>query len=161
MTLQQDQHPAIALRKVKQKDLSIFYEQQLDPEATTMADFPSRNWDAFMHHWAQILGDKTNLLQTILYEGQVAGNIVSFDWDHKREVGYWLGKEFWGKGIATGALSEFLKLEVTRPLYAYVVKHNIGSHRVLEKCGFMICGEVTEISQLRLEDVVMDFLKLD
>jgi RimJ/RimL family protein N-acetyltransferase len=161
MMFHQNQHPAVALRTVKQSDLSIFYEQQLDPEATSMADFPSRNRDAFIHHWVQILDDKKNLLQTILYEGQVAGNIVSFDWDHKREVGYWLGKEFWGRGIATNALSEFLKLETTRPLYAYVVQHNIGSHCVLEKCGFMICGEVTEISQLRLEDVVMDVLKLD
>ena len=161
MTNQPNQLSAVTLRKVKQNDLSIFYEQQLNGEATLMADFPSRNWEDFLHHWVQILGDKTVIAQTILYDGQIAGNIVSFDWDHKREVGYWLGKEFWGRGIATDALSKFLKLETTRPLYAYVVKHNIGSHRVLEKCGFMICGEVTEISQLRFEDVVMDVLELD
>jgi len=99
MTSIQNSLPSVTLRKVKQSDLSIFYEQQLDPEATSMADFPSRNREAFMHHWAQILDDKKNLLQTILYDGQVAGNIVSFDWDHKREVGYWLGKEFWGEGL--------------------------------------------------------------
>jgi RimJ/RimL family protein N-acetyltransferase len=161
MTFQQNQHPNVSLRTVKQSELSIFNEQQLDPDTTSMADFPSRNWDAFMHHWAEVLGDKTDLAQAILYGEQVAGHIVSFDWDNKREVGYWLGKEFWGRGIATSALSEFLKLETTHPLYAYVVKHEIGSHRILEKCGFVICSEVKEISQLRLEDVVMDILKLD
>ncbi|MFN8426694.1 MAG: GNAT family N-acetyltransferase [Anaerolineales bacterium] len=30
-----------------------------------------------------------------------AGSIGSWDMEGKREVGYWIGKEFWGKGIAT------------------------------------------------------------
>jgi RimJ/RimL family protein N-acetyltransferase len=131
----------IQLRDVLETDLPIFYEQQLDPEATEMAGFPSRDRGAFMAHWAKIMMDESVQLKTILFDGQVAGNIVCFEQLGEREVGYWLGKEYWGKGIATRALTEFLKIIETRPLYAHVAKHNIGSRRVLEKCGFTIAGE--------------------
>lgn len=131
----------IQLRDVIESDLPIFYEQQLDPEATQMADFPSRTREAFMGHWTRIMADESVQLKTILFNGEVAGNIVCFEQLGEREVGYWLGKEYWGKGIATKALEEFLKEIKTRPLYAHVAKHNTGSRRVLEKCGFTIAGE--------------------
>jgi len=132
---------AIQLRSVTESDLPIFYEQQLDPEATEMAGFPSRNLEVFMAHWTTIMADESIQLKTILFDGSVAGNIVCFEQLGEREVGYWLGKEYWGKGIATRALEEFLKAIDTRPLYAHVAKHNIGSRRVLEKCGFTIVRE--------------------
>ena len=122
-------------------DLPIFFEQQLDPDATEMAAFPSRDREAFMAHWARIMADDSVILKTILFDGQVAGNIVSFVKSGEREVGYWIGKEYWGKGIATRALAIFLGHVKTRPLYAHVAKHNIGSRRALEKCGFTIVGE--------------------
>ena len=121
----------IQLRDVIETDLPIFFEQQLDPDATRMAAFPSRDREPFMAHWAKILGDDSVTIQTILFCGQVAGNIVSFEQSGKREVGYWLGKDFWGKGIATRALSDFLGQVKVRPLYAYVAKQNIASRRVL------------------------------
>ena len=62
----------------------------------------------------------------------------------KREVGYWIDRAFWGRGIATTALTAFLRLEQTRPLYAGVAKHNVASIRVLEKCGFVIDGASSE-----------------
>ena len=131
----------VLLRDVKESDLSIFYEQQLDPEAIAMAAFPARDKESFMAHWAKIIADKSVILKTIIFEGQVAGNIVSWEQDGEREVGYWVGKEFWGKGIATKALAEFLHQVKTRPLVAHVAKHNIGSRRVLEKCGFTFVKE--------------------
>lgn len=126
----------VQLRDVTDDDLTIFYEQQLDPEATAMADFPSRDREAFMAHWAKNLPVATNIQRTILFNGEVAGNIVSWLQDGHREVGYWIGKSYWGKGIATQALSQFLAAVGERPLYAYAAKHNLGSIRVLEKCGF-------------------------
>ena len=78
----------------------------------------------------------------------------------EREVGYWLGKEFWGKGIATKALAEFLKIIETRPLYAHVAKHNIGSRRILEKCGFTVIGEDRYMNRAR-EEVEEFVLKLE
>jgi len=121
----------IQLRDVTETDLPIFYEQQLDPEAAEMAGFPSRDRDAFMAHWIRIRVDESVQLKTILFEGEVAGNIVSFEQLGEREVGYWLGKEYWGKGIATLALEEFLKSIEARPLYAHVAKHKQGESHVL------------------------------
>ena len=80
-------------------------------------------------------------VKAILFDGHVAGNIVSWEQSGQREIGYWLGKEYWGKGIATKALAEFLGYVKIRPLVAHVAKHNIGSLRVLQKCGFVISGE--------------------
>ncbi|MBX3054954.1 MAG: GNAT family N-acetyltransferase [Anaerolineae bacterium] len=134
---------SVLLRDVLEADLPIFYEQQLEPEATQMAAFPARERAEFMAHWQNnVLGNKRGLKKTILFDGQVAGNIVSFEQFGEREVGYWLGKEFWGKGIASRSVAEFVQLERTRPLYAHVARHNIASRRVLEKCGFVEAGLV-------------------
>lgn len=150
----------VLLREVTASDLPIFFEQQLDPDATQMAAFLARDREAFMAHWTKILGDETITKKTILFEGQVAGNIVSFEQFGERLVGYWLGKEYWGKGIATQALSAFLDQVKVRPLYAHVAKHNIASIRVLEKCGFTIIGEEKGFADASGEEVEEFILKL-
>ena len=131
----------VQLRDVIESDLPIFYKHQLDIDATQMAAFSSRDREAFMAHWAKIMADETLTLKTILFDEHVAGNMVCFQQSGEWEVGYWLGKEYWGKGIATQALSQFLGFVKMRPLYAHVAKHNIGSIRVLEKCGFTVYNE--------------------
>ncbi len=132
------------LRDVEETDLPILFEHQLDPEATAMAAFPAREQEAFMTHWARILGDETVVTKTIDLDGCVAGSVVSFEHSGRREVGYWLGRQYWGRGVATRALAELLSLLEERPLYAYVARHNVGSRRVLEKCGFAVCEEDAE-----------------
>ncbi len=151
---------SVLLRDVIASDLPIFFEQQFDPVANQMAAFPARDRDAFMAHWAKIMADESNILKTILYGDRVAGNIVSWEHSGEREVGYWLGREFWGKGIATRALSLFLEQVTTRPLYAYVAKHNLASIRVLEKCEFTITGEDKGLSSAGSEEVEEVILKL-
>ena len=150
---------AIILRDVIESDLPIFYEQQLDPEATQMAAFPSRDRDAFMAHWAKIMVNENEhgILKTILFEGLVAGNVVSWEQSGEQEVGYWLGKEYWGKGIATKALAQFLEHLKKRPLYAHVSKRNTGSLRVLQNCGFAIAGEnkFSETNGLVIEEYLL------
>lgn len=131
----------ITLRPVIESDLPIFFEQQNDPAANEMAAFPARDRDSFMEHWTKNLANKSNIHMTILYNNQVAGNIISFDMEGHREVGYWLGHDLWGKGIASKALEQFLRIESIRPLYGYTAKHNIASQRVLEKHGFEAVGE--------------------
>ena len=129
----------IRLRDVEPNDLPVFYEQQLDADATRMAAFESRDRAAFDAHWARnIIGNPTAITQTILVAERVAGNIGSWHQDGVRLVGYWIGKEHWGKGVATRALAAFLHVVSERPLYAHVAKHNAGSIRVLEKCGFTL-----------------------
>ena len=150
----------IILRDVIESDLPILFEQQLDPEATAMAAFPSRDHDPFMAHWKKIMAYENNLIKTILCDGKVAGHILSWEMEGEHEVGYWLGKEFWGKGIMTQALAEYINIVKTRPLMAHVAKHNIGSRRVLEKCGFIVIGEdkYTNPAGVEVEEFV---LKLD
>ncbi len=153
----------ILLRDVTEGDLPIFFEQQLDPDANYMAAFTAKDpadRDAFTAHWTKILGDETITKKTILFEGHVAGSIVSFELFGEPSVAYWIGKEYWGKGIATKALSEFLGHVKARPLYARAAKDNIASIRVLEKCGFTICGEDKGFSNARGEEVEEFILKL-
>ena len=128
------------LRDVVASDLPIFFEHQLDPEATRMAAFPARErWEDFLAHWeTKVLGDPVNGKQTIVWEGRVAGNIVSWtSQEGLRLIGYWLGREYWGRGIASAALAEYVEHDRTRPLRAYVAAHNVASIRVLEKGGFV------------------------
>ena len=108
-----------------------------------MASFDARDLGPFMAHWARILRDGAATVRTIEFEGHVAGNIVSWEHDGERDVGYWVGREHWGKGVATAALAAFLDELQTRPLHAHVATHNIGSIRVLEKCGFERTGPPT------------------
>jgi RimJ/RimL family protein N-acetyltransferase len=127
----------VRLRDVEPGDIEIFYKQQLDPDATAMAAFPARDRDAHFAHWDKILKDKTCITRTIAVTDEVAGYIGSWIQDGQREVGYWIGKQYWGRGIATAALRHFLQLVTDRPLVAWVARHNTGSIRVLEKVGFV------------------------
>jgi RimJ/RimL family protein N-acetyltransferase len=133
----------VSLRAVQESDLPIFFEHQRDPEAVRMASFPARSHDEFMAHWAKIIPDQTTILKTIIVHGKVAGNIVGWEQAGQRKIGYWLGKENWGKGIASEALSQFLAEVQVRPLFAHVAKLNSASIRVLRKCGFTMHGEDT------------------
>ncbi|WP_241758808.1 GNAT family N-acetyltransferase [Pyxidicoccus parkwayensis] len=134
----------LVLRDMTDADFPVFFEQQLDADARHMAAFTSKDPTdraAFQAHWARNLGNASNLNKTIVVDGQVAGHVSSFVMDGQREVTYWLGRSYWGRGLATRALSVFLTHEKTRPLHARAAKDNLGSRRVLEKCGFVVIGE--------------------
>jgi RimJ/RimL family protein N-acetyltransferase len=131
------------LRDVRDDDLEVFFEQQREPEGVAMAVFPAREREAFDAHWSRVLATDSNVVRAIEVDGEVAGNIGSWEQDGRRLVGYWLGREFWGRGLATAALTEFVQELETRPLHAWVAATNVGSIRVLEKCGFVRIGEHT------------------
>ena len=127
----------VQLRDVEAADLPVFLEHQQDPMAVRMAAFTSKDpsdRDAFRAHWARILADRTITMKTILLDGRVIGHVGSFADPNLRwrEVTYWIGREFWGRGLATLALSEFLRQVRTRPLYARAAADNVASIRVLE-----------------------------
>jgi RimJ/RimL family protein N-acetyltransferase len=142
------------LREVVEADLPVFYEHQRDEEAARMAVFPSRERNVFMAHWAKTLATDSALTWTVVSDGAVAGNIGCWADDGRRFVGYWIGREFWGRGLATQALEELLDLVDARPLHAHVATSNVASIRVLEKCGFVKVAEHTGddgIEELLLE----------
>lgn len=141
----------VLLRDVAQGDLPVLFEHQRDPVANRMSEVPPRDRGAFVAHWAKVLADQTFTSKIILFEGRVAGHVMSFERDGEREVGYWIGGEYLGKGVATEALSQFLAhAEARRPLHAKVAQHNAGSIRVLKTCGFTVVGEGDGAYTLRL-----------
>jgi RimJ/RimL family protein N-acetyltransferase len=157
---------SVQLWDVIESDLPIFFEYQRDPDANYMAAFTARDptdRDAFMAHWTRILSDETNTIQTILFNGQVAGSVASYKDEEfgELEITYWIGREYWGKGIATRALSIFVDLITVRPLYGRVAKDNIASLRVMQKCGFTICGENKGFAYARGKEVEEYILKLE
>ena len=94
---------SIMIREVESSDLETSNEHQLDPEAIRMAAFVSKDPKdkvAFDAHWDKILNSSQNTTRTIVAEGQVAGHIACYPHGENIEVTYWLGREFWGKGLA-------------------------------------------------------------
>ncbi len=83
-------------------------------------------------------------------DGRLAG-CVSF-WPYGSqgvEVGYWVGRDFWGQGICTEALGMLLASDIFpthSDAYAKVMTKNEASRRVLEKCGFefLEAGAITK-----------------
>ncbi|WP_055549137.1 GNAT family N-acetyltransferase [Streptomyces sp. NBRC 110028] len=136
--------PRVRLRAVDRDDLAVFFDYHRDEEANRMAAFTAEAPDdrkAFDERWDRILGDDTVVKRTVLYDGRVAGNVLGFEQYGDPSVGYWIGREHWGKGIATSALAAFLEEVPMRPLYARIAADNAGSRRVLEKCGFRVARE--------------------
>jgi len=154
----------VSLREVVESDLSIFFEQQLDPEASHMAAFTVKDptdKQAFWVRWQRIVNDETITVKTVLYENAVAGSILTYEQSGETEVSYWIGKEYWGRGIATQALRQFLKMVKLRPLFARAAQDNLASLRVLEKCGFLKIGEDKGFANARGKEVEEFILKLE
>ncbi len=148
--------PVVRLRPVEDDDLPIFLAHQDDPIAAAMAAFPTRAPDAFYAHWAEIRAEPTNITRTIVADDEVAGDIVSWLADGERDVGYWVGRSWWGRGVATAALRLLLEEIPERPMIAHVAPDNIGSRRVLEHCGFVPVGRA-----IADDGVLEDIYRLD
>jgi RimJ/RimL family protein N-acetyltransferase len=162
-----ERSPRTVLRNTTEADVPVFYEHQRDPAATRLAVFPSRDEEAFAAHWRRVLDDetatnKTATNKTIVFDGKVAGYVVCFERDGRKEVGYWLGREFWGRGLATRALSELLDEVTDRPLHAIVAATNAPSIRVLEKCGFVVVDSRSEFDEAlgeHVEELVLELTR--
>lgn len=147
----------IRLRPVTPSDLPILFEQQRDPTANRMAAFGAENPDdrkAFMARWDKLLKTPGVTARTIEVAGDVAGHILCAD----ETISYWVGKPWWGHGVATGALSAFLGDIEVRPLQARVAKDNFASLKVLEHAGFRTRGQDKAFSPGRgveVEEYVM------
>ena len=148
--------PKVVLRAPVPRDLEDWFLFQLDQEANEMAAFTSENPQdrkAYIDSWTEKLERPTVFMRTILAKDQVVGSVGSFDMFGQRELTYWIGREFWGRGYATQSLHFFLGLEKTRPIFARAASHNKGSCRVLEKCGFESIREEVGFSQFLQRDV--------
>jgi RimJ/RimL family protein N-acetyltransferase len=153
--------PEITLRLVKQEDLDIFFLNNKDPESVQMAAFTAKDpadRKAFDAHWARIMTADTVIIRTIEYQGEVAGSVLKYEMESDAEISYWIGREYWGKGIATEALRQFIEEFDIRPLHAHAAADNLASICVLKKCGFVQTGTDRYFANARgeeIEEVVM------
>jgi RimJ/RimL family protein N-acetyltransferase len=151
----------VTLREIDAYDLDIFFSHLSDPDAIEMAAFTvddPNDRHAFNSHWERLMKNDSIIKKTILFDGDVAGHVMKFEQFGNTEVTYWIGKEYWGKGIVTEALNQFLAIIDERPLYARAAKDNLASIRVLEKCGFVLIAIEKGFAKARgreIEEVVM------
>ncbi|MCZ4513334.1 GNAT family N-acetyltransferase [Streptomyces sp. ActVer] len=149
-------NPEVVLREIHDSDLPVFFRQMMDPESVRMAAFTAKDptdRDAFDAHWKRIrsLSDVVN--RTVLVDGDVVGNAAVYGPPDEREVTYWIDRAYWGRGIATGALLALLDAVPERPLFARAAADNVGSLRVLEKCGFRASGQDRGFANARGEEI--------
>jgi len=154
----------VTIREVEASDLEIFFAQQLDPEAIRLAAFvcaDPQDRAAFDVHWAKILKSPRITTRTIVVERHVVGHISCYPQGDNLEVTYWLGREFWGRGWATHALEGMLNLVAGRPILARAAADNLGSIRVLLKCGFKIVGKNKDFANGRGAETEEYLFRLD
>lgn len=139
-----------------QTDLETLFLFQLDKEANQLAAFTSKNpsdKNAYINKWTRLLSDEKINVRTILLNREIVGSIAKFEMNGNAEITYWIGKEFWGKGIASSALKRFLEIEKARPIYGRVAFDNLGSKKVLENCGFSEIGIEKGFANAREKDI--------
>jgi RimJ/RimL family protein N-acetyltransferase len=153
----------IILRKTEITDLAFFFIFQLDKEANYLAAFTSKDpadKTAYLQKYTKLVNDPTINMQTILVGNSIAGSIAKFEMEGKAEITYWMDKKCWGKGIATKALTAFLKNENSRPIFARVAFDNFGSQKVLEKCNFVKIGTDKGFANARQAEIEEFIYKL-
>ncbi|AGZ43716.1 GNAT family N-acetyltransferase [Actinoplanes friuliensis] len=154
----------IRLRPVRDEDLDTFYDQMRDPEAVQVAAFTAEDPDdrsEFDAHMARVLGRPDVTMRAITVDGVLAGHIASFEVGGDTEITYWLGREWWGRGIATHALGLLLELVTVRPITARAAGDNAGSLAVLRKTGFRPIGTEIAYATGRGKEIEETVLRLD
>lgn len=136
----------ITLRPFKSSDNSalvkILNNAEVTRYITSAITSPYSQHDA--DDWLSFSANN-KLVNAIIYQDQLIGCISAqprqFEYSHSAELGYWLAQPYWGQGIMTNAVKEFIKqLQTDTQLSRFtvsVVTENIASIRVLEKNGFV------------------------
>ncbi|NIF06646.1 GNAT family N-acetyltransferase [Chryseobacterium sp. Tr-659] len=154
----------ITLRPTTVDDLNSLFEFQLDQEASHLAAFTSQdseNKEAYLAKYTRLLNNPTVNNQTIIIGNEIAGSVAKFMMEGDAEITYWINKDFWGKGVATKALKDFLIIEKTRPIFGRVAFDNFGSQKVLEKCGFVKIGTDRGFANARQAEIEEFIYRLD
>lgn len=154
----------LRLRGTVWNDLDVLFAYQRDPESVHMAAFTVSDpddRDAFDTRWRRLFSDPSIDARTVTLGDEVVGSVIGFDSEGLREVSYWLGRRYWGFGLATAALSRYLADVATRPLHARTAADNTASRRVLTKCGFTVVGAGRGFAAGRGAEIAEDLWRLD
>lgn len=153
MTNPQPVHKNFGLRLPDESDAPDLARHANDPSvaAYLTGAFPSPYTivDAinFIH---MLRGDTDKIVLVITVRNRAAGCIGLHKTTEneivKWELGYWLGRKFWNRGIATAAVGLFAEYiqtaGTTDTIYARVYRQNVASIKVLEKNGFIFVYEI-------------------
>lgn len=159
-----DKKYEIELRPTTVADLDILFQFQLDQEGRHLAAFMSQDSthkEAYLAKYTRLLNDPTVNNQTIIADSEIVGSIAKFVMEGDAELTYWIDRQFWGKGVATNALKNFLTLETARPLFGRVAFDNWGSQKVLENCGFVKIGTDRGFANARQAEIEEFIYRLD
>ncbi len=146
----------IVLKPTLFSELEILYEFQRDETARYMAAFMSGDRDdkaGYIKKYTALLQGPSVHQRTIWFGREIAGSIAKFVLEGDAEITYWIDRKYWGRGIATRALRAFLEMEKTRPLFGRTAFDNIGSQKVLERCGFLRTGQDLGFAQARNQEI--------
>lgn len=145
----------IILRKISKSDAKSLYENARDKEVCEAVPLPMPYTLKSAQDYVKLTNEfwkkKKEAQFGIQYNeaGKIIGmmGLMSLDFKNKKaEAGYWIGKNYWGKGIAKEALVMLLKyafndLKLER-VYAKVYSENMSSQKLLEKCNFKLEGRL-------------------
>ena len=153
----------ILLRPWREEDAEVLYRYASDPEVGPQAGWsPHKSVDesryiirilfADDHTWAIVLKESNEPIGCIGYYTASESNIGIGQ--HDVEVGYWVARPYWNRGIATEALQLLIdycfREKGFRTLWADFFPDNPASGKVMEKCGFRDTGMVNRCSRLQL-----------
>ena len=150
----------VVLRPIIAADIDVFFRMEQDREANRIAAFTVKDptdRGRFDARWKILREDPQVTARTILVGGRVAGSIMTYVEDDEHELTYWIGREYWGRGVATKALRAILTEVTDRPMHARTAKDNVGSLTVLKRCGFEVIGEDSGFANGRGE-IVEEFI---
>lgn len=148
----------IKIRKYKLSDAKDLYKNIKDKEITKWtcsipSPYPKNEALRFIKRNYRLIKNKKAFSFAICLIGtdKVIGGIAltNLDWKEKSaELGYWVGKKYWGKGLTTEAVKlalkfSFDKLKLHR-IWARVFEENVSSVRILKRCKFKLEGKRRE-----------------
>ncbi len=146
----------ITLRRTEVGDLEVLFNYQMDEEYGHMAAFVNENYqnkDVYIEKWTRLLADPTVDTHAILLDNKVVGSVGTWMLEDEPQITYGVGKEFWGKGIVTEALRQFLAFTDRRPLYGRAAADNVASISILKKCGFKKIGDEQHYAHARGKEI--------
>lgn len=151
----------LLLRPWEESDAEALYKYASDPEVGPRAGWaPHQNVEESLEvlrtlfigetMWAIVLRGTSEPIGCIGYLPQGVSNVPTGD--NEVEIGYWIARPFWNRGICTEALQWlvdycFMKLQFNA-LWGDFFVDNPASGRVMEKCGFQCTGQETTCPNL-------------
>ena len=153
----------ILLRPWREEDAEALYRHASDPEVGPRAGWsPHKSVDesrniirtlfANDHTWAIVQKESREPIGCICYYTPDESNIGIFPND--AEVGYWVARPYWNRGIATEALKLLIdycfRQRGFRTLWADYFPDNQASGRMMQKCGFHDTGQLNHCSRLAI-----------